>query len=65
MSDNSNPPASVLYELLGAMYIQTLRIYDVLCLLASENPKISELIDLHEQGKTLAPDPSLNMDDDD
>ena len=46
--NENTPDIKVVYELLGGMYIQLLRIYDVLCLLAQDNPKISELVSLHE-----------------
>jgi hypothetical protein len=62
--NNPTPPDSqVLYELMGGMYIQMLRIYDVLCLLAQDNPRINELIELHESGRVLSPEPALIMEE--
>ena len=63
MTNENTPDVKVIYELMGGMYIQLLRIYDVLCLLAQDNPKISELISLHESGKVLSPDPALILDE--
>jgi hypothetical protein len=61
--DNSE----VLLELMGGMYIQMLRIYDLLALIAQSVPnadsKIDALIELHESGKVLAPDPALLLED--
>lgn len=59
----------ILKELMGGMYIQLLRIYDILALIAKYTPdmdsKIDELIKLHESGKVLAPDPALILDESD
>lgn len=62
-SDSKPKSDEMMFEILGGMYIQMLRIYDVLCLLAQDNPKINELISLHESGKVLSPDPALILDD--
>lgn len=50
-------------ELLAGIYIQNLRVYDVLMtLLSLQNVvKANELEKLHEEGKVLAPDPALNV----
>jgi hypothetical protein len=59
--------SEALYELLGGMYIQMLRIYDLLALIASgdsNNTKVDQLISLHESGKVLSPDPALVLDED-
>jgi len=69
--ENVPEPAKInseaLYELLGGMYIQLLRIYDLLTLIASNESnthKVDELISLHESGKVLSPDPALVLDED-
>jgi hypothetical protein len=51
-------------ELIAGIYIQQLRIYDLLAVLTSERQpeKIAELEKLHESGGTLCPDPSLKID---
>lgn len=52
-------------ELLGALYIQSLRIYDILMLTAQKlGVDIDELEEMHAQGKVLCPDPALVLDDD-
>lgn len=59
--------SEALYELLGGMYIQLLRIYDLLTIVASgEGNKsiVDRIISLHESGKVLSPDPALVLDDD-
>ena len=59
--------SEALYELLGGMYIQLLRVYDLLALIASgdsNNTKVDQLISLHESGKVLSPDPALVLDED-
>jgi hypothetical protein len=65
MSEIDPKPDSneMLFEILGGMYITMLRLYDVLCLLAQDNPKINELISLHESGRVLSPDPALILDE--
>lgn len=52
-----------LKELIAGIYIQQLRIYDLLAVLISERQpeKIAELEKLHESGGILCPDPSLKM----
>jgi hypothetical protein len=52
-------------ELVAGIYIQQLRIYDLLAVLLSErNPdKVAELEALHESGKVLCPDPALKIED--
>jgi len=52
-------------ELLAGIYIQQLRIYDLLAVQISErNPdKIAELEALHASGKVLCPDPALKLED--
>jgi hypothetical protein len=56
--------SEALLEILSGLYIQSLRVYDVLCIIADKvDAKIIELKDLHEQGYVLAPDPALRIDD--
>jgi hypothetical protein len=65
--DTAKINSEALYELLGGMYIQLLRIYDLLGLIASgesNTTKVEQLISLHESGKVLSPDPALIIDDD-
>jgi hypothetical protein len=52
-----------LQELLAGIYIQQLRIYDLLALIASDRfpEKVLELEELHKQGKVLSPDPALTL----
>jgi len=50
-------------EIMGGMYIQLLRIYDMLSLIVPDSNKASELISLHESGRVLSPDPALILDD--
>jgi len=52
-----------LMEIMGGMYIQLLRIYDMLSLIVPDSNKASELISLHESGRVLSPDPALILDD--
>ena len=54
-----------LEELLAGIYIQNLRVYDVLMtLLALQNAaKANELEKLHSEGKVLGPDPALKIED--
>jgi len=66
--DTAKINSEALYELLGGMYIQLLRIYDLLGLIASgesNSTKVEQLISLHESGKVLSPDPALIIDDED
>ena len=52
-------------ELLAGIYIQNLRVYDVLMtMLSLQNPaKADELEKLHAEGKVLGPDPALKIED--
>jgi hypothetical protein len=55
---------SILMEVLGGLYIQSLRNYDLLCLIGDKlEADVVELKNLHEQGYVLAPDPALRIDD--
>jgi hypothetical protein len=51
-------------ELLAGIYIQQLRMYDILMtMLALQNvQKANELEELHTEGKVLGPDPALKID---
>lgn len=61
----SDEQIQAMQELLAGIYIQNLRVYDVLMsLLALENPnKANELEQLHKDGKVLGPDPALKIED--
>lgn len=52
-------------ELLAGIYIQNLRIYDVLMSMFSlkHSGRADELEKLHAEGKILGPDPALNVED--
>lgn len=52
-------------ELMAGIYIQNLRIYDVLMTyLALQNPQKAEMLEnLHKEGKILGPDPALKIED--
>ena len=52
-------------ELLAGIYIQQLRIYDLLAVLISERQpeKMKELEKLHEAGQVLCPDPALKLEE--
>ena len=55
---------SHLMQVLGGIYIQSLRNYDILCLIGDKlGADVVELKNLHEQGYILAPDPALRVDD--
>ena len=47
-------------ELLGAIYIQTARMYDMLSIIADKlGADAVGLTKMHEEGKVLAPEPSI------
>jgi hypothetical protein len=52
-------------EMIAGIYIQQLRIYDLLAMMISlQNPdKMDELEKLHAEGKVLGPDPALKFED--
>lgn len=63
--NNSTDPAvdlNALYELVGGMYVQLLRIYDLLTLMGPAE-HVQRLVNLHESGKVLSPAPALILDD--
>jgi hypothetical protein len=61
----SDEQRQAIEELLAGIYIQNLRVYDVLMtLLALQNPdKANELEKFHTEGKILGPDPALKVED--
>jgi hypothetical protein len=63
--EDSKINSEALYELLGGMYIQLLRIYDLLTVIASNEGNqaiVDRMISLHESGQVLSPDPALIID---
>lgn len=62
MSENQE---QAIQELLAGVYIQNLRMYDVLMVLLSlQSPeKANELENLHKEGRVLGPDPALRVED--
>ena len=52
-------------EMIAGIYIQQLRIYDLLALLVSERlpEKMSQLEKMHTEGKVLCPDPALSIEE--
>ena len=62
MSENQE---EAMQELLAGVYIQNLRMYDVLMVLLSlQSPeKANELESLHKEGRVLGPDPALRVED--
>ena len=52
-------------ELLAGIYIQNLRVYDVLmALLVLQNREVANsLEELHAEGKVVGPDPALKVED--
>jgi hypothetical protein len=60
--DSNQESDNVMVELLGGIYIQLLRIYDLLSLIAPKED-VQRLYNLHESGRVLAPDPALVMDE--
>jgi len=54
----------VLLELLTGLYIQSLRNYDMLSIIAAKlGADAVELTKIHKNGKILCPDPALFIDD--
>jgi hypothetical protein len=62
MSDEQN---QALQELIAGIYIQQLRIYDLLAVIASERfpDKVTQLEQMHSEGKVLCPDPALKLEE--
>lgn len=67
MEDEQNISSSEqIVELLSVMYVQSLRIYDILMMSAQKlGVDIDKLEKMHEEGRTLCPEPMLVLDDDD
>jgi hypothetical protein len=62
----TNEQVESLLEIMGGLYIQSLRNYDLLCLVADKlGADVIALKNLHEQGFVLAPDPALRLDETD
>jgi hypothetical protein len=57
----------ILQEILAGIYIQNLRIYDLLSALAmsAKQEEVEKILELHENGGILCPDPSLKIEDKD
>ena len=51
--------------MLAGIYIQQLRIYDLLAVIALSGNKeeVENILKLHENGQVLSPDPSLRLED--
>jgi hypothetical protein len=62
MSENRN---EAIQEMLAGIYIQNLRIYDILMTsLALQNPEKADALEkMHSEGKVLGPDPALSIED--
>jgi hypothetical protein len=62
MSDEQN---QAIQELIAGIYIQQLRIYDLLAVIASEKfpEKVAQLEQMHSEGKVLCPDPALKIEE--
>ena len=61
----SDEQVQAFQEMMAGIYIQQLRIYDLLAtMLTLQNPeRMDELERLHTEGKTLCPDPALKFED--
>lgn len=59
----SDEQVQAFQEMMAGIYIQQLRIYDLLATMISlQNPnKMDELEKLHLDGKVLCPDPALKL----
>lgn len=56
---------NIFREMLAGIYIQQLRIYDLLAVIALSGNKeeVENILKLHENGQVLSPDPSLRLED--
>lgn len=56
---------NIFREMMAGIYIQQLRIYDLLAVIALSGNKeeVENILKLHENGGILCPDPSLQLDD--
>jgi hypothetical protein len=62
----SDEQVEAFQELIAGIYIQQLRIYDLLAVLVSERmpEKMEQLERMHTDGKVLSPEPALRIDED-
>jgi hypothetical protein len=62
----SDEQVEAFQELIAGIYIQQLRIYDLLAVLVSERmpEKMDRLEKMHSEGKVLSPDPALRVNED-
>ena len=66
LKDIVDDPSRHIRELLGAIFIQEQRNYDMLAIIADKlGADAIGLKDIHAQGKTFAPDPSFVFTEDD
>ena len=57
---------NIVLEILSGLYIQSLRNYDILCVIGDKlGADVVELKNLHERGYVLAPDPALRIEESD
>lgn len=61
----SDEQKQAMQELLAGIYIQNLRMYDVLMAILSKQDQAlaNKLEELHTEGKILGPDPALKIED--
>lgn len=55
---------NIFRDMLAGIYIQQLRIYDLLSAIAlsAKQEEVENILELHEKGGVLSPDPSLILD---
>ena len=55
---------NIFREMMAGIYIQQLRIYDLLSAIAlsAKQEEVENILKLHENGGVLCPDPALKMD---
>jgi hypothetical protein len=65
VSDEQEKQVEAIQELIAGIYIQNLRVYDVLMALLSKQDQelANKLEQLHTEGKILGPDPALKIED--
>ena len=64
LNNPENTPIEDIRELLAAIYIQSMRNYDMLSIIADKlGADAKGLSSLHQQGQVLAPDPALLIDE--
>ena len=56
---------NIFRDMMAGIYIQQLRIYDLLSAMAlsAKKEEVENILKLHENGGILCPDPSLRLDD--